>query len=80
MMKFGPGTVLVMDRGYNDYDWFAELTDQGVFLVTRMKDNASYGVVEKRNTPEKGNVRSDLFLQHGRSWQRVFLSPCRSLG
>ncbi len=58
-MKFGPGTVLVMDRGYNDYDWFAELTDQGVFLVTRMKDNASYGVVEKRNTPEKGNVRSD---------------------
>jgi len=54
MMKFGPGTVLVMDRGYNDYDWFAELTDQGVFLVTRMKDNASYGVVEKRNTPEKG--------------------------
>ena len=42
MMKFGPGTVLVMDRGYNDYDWFAELTDQGVFLVTRMKDNASY--------------------------------------
>ena len=58
-MKFAPGTVLVMDRGYNDYDWFAELTDQGVFFVTRMKDNANYGVVEKRKTPEKGNVISD---------------------
>jgi hypothetical protein len=58
-MKFAPGTVLVMDRGYNDYDWFAELTDQGVFFVTRMKDNASYGVVEKRKVPEKGNVRRD---------------------
>jgi len=63
-MKFAVGTVLVMDRGYNDYDWFAELTDQGVSFVTRMKDKASYGVVETRKTPEKGNVRSDevIFL------------------
>lgn len=58
-MKFAPGTVLVMDRGYNDYDWFGELTDQGVFFVTRMKDNAVYGVVEKRAIPQKGNVRRD---------------------
>jgi hypothetical protein len=58
-MKFAPGTVLVMDRGYNDYDWFGELTDQGVFFVTRMKDNAVYDVVEKRKTPEKSNVRRD---------------------
>ena len=58
-MTFAPGTVLVMDRGYNDYDWFAELTDQGVFFVTRMKDNAVYEVVEKRKTPERGNVRGD---------------------
>jgi len=58
-MKFASGTVLVMDRGYNDYDWFGELTDEGVFFVTRMKDNASYGVAEKRQVPENGNVRSD---------------------
>ena len=58
-MKFAAGTVLVMDRGYNDYDWFEELTDQGVFFVTRMKDNADYGVVEKRKTPEKSSVVSD---------------------
>jgi IS4 transposase len=59
MMKFAPGTVLVMDRGYNDYDWFGKLTDQGVFFVTRMKDNAVYDVVEKREIPQKGNVRRD---------------------
>jgi Transposase DDE domain/Domain of unknown function (DUF4372) len=58
-MQFAPGTVLVMDRGYNDYDWFAELTDQGVFFVTRMKTNADYGVVAKRKPPEKGHVRRD---------------------
>jgi Transposase DDE domain/Domain of unknown function (DUF4372) len=58
-MKFDRGTVLVMDRGYNDYDWFAELTDEGVFFVTRMKTNADYEVVGKRNVPEKSNVRRD---------------------
>ena len=58
-MKFAPGTMLVMDRGYNDYDWFAELTDQEVFFVTRMKDDAVYEVVEKRDVPDKGHVRSD---------------------
>lgn len=58
-MKFAAGTVLVMDRGYNDYDWFKELTDQGAFFVTRMKDNADYDVVEKRKTPEKSGVVSD---------------------
>jgi Transposase DDE domain/Domain of unknown function (DUF4372) len=58
-LKFERGTVLVMDRGYNDYDWFAELTDQGVFFVTRMKANADYDVVGKRKIPENSNVRRD---------------------
>jgi len=58
-MQFAPGTVLVVDRGYNDYDWFADLTDQAVFFVTRLKDNAHYGVVEKRPRPERGPVQSD---------------------
>src|SRR2546421_7919280 len=58
-MKFAAVTVLVVDRGYNYYDWFAELTDQEVFFVTRMKDNAVYDVVERREVPHKGHVRSD---------------------
>jgi len=58
-MKFERGTVLVMDRGYNDYDWFAELSDQGVFFVTRMKTNADFEVVGKRTVPEKSNVCCD---------------------
>ena len=61
-MKFASGTVLVFDRGYNDYDWFGKLTVQGVFLVTRMKDNAVYEVVEERKTPEKGHVLRDQVI------------------
>src|SRR5438128_1217137 len=75
MMKFTPGTVLVMDRGYNDYDWFAELTDAGVFFVTRMKSNADYAVVEKRKTPEKSNVVKDediFFFSMAKAGQECF--------
>lgn len=61
-MKFAPGTVLAIDRGYNDYDWFGELTRAGVYFVTRMKDNAVYGVVEERKVSEKGNVLSDKVI------------------
>src|SRR5437899_2079652 len=39
-----------------------ELSDDGVFFVTRMKDNAVYGVVEERKVPEKGNVLSDKVI------------------
>src|SRR6201987_6483856 len=39
-LRFEPGTIVVFDRGYADYDWFASLDADGVFFVTRMKDNA----------------------------------------
>jgi Transposase DDE domain/Domain of unknown function (DUF4372) len=47
-MRFDPGTIVVFDRGYTDYEWFAKLNEQGVFWVTRLKNNADYVVVEKR--------------------------------
>jgi Transposase DDE domain/Domain of unknown function (DUF4372) len=74
-MRFAAGTVLVMDRGYNDYDWFEELTDQGVYFVTRMKDNADYDMVEKRKTPEKSSVVSDeviFFYRMARAGKECF--------
>jgi hypothetical protein len=45
---FAAGTILAIDRGYTDYEWFAKLTQEGVHLVTRLKDNADYAVVLKQ--------------------------------
>jgi hypothetical protein len=60
-LKFQRGAMLVFDRGYNDYDWFRELTEAEVHFVTRLKDNAAYVVVEER--PAKGDgVRSDEII------------------
>jgi hypothetical protein len=48
--------VVVMDRGYVDYKWFFQLTHQGVYFVTRLKDNASFEVVENRQIPAGTNI------------------------
>ncbi|HZQ97167.1 MAG TPA: IS4 family transposase [Candidatus Sulfotelmatobacter sp.] len=58
-LRFDPGTVLVFDRGYVDYQWFVELTRQKVWFVTRLKESAVYEVVEKREVPERGPVLRD---------------------
>jgi len=60
-LTFAQGTILVIDRGYVDYAWFAALTLQGVFFVTRLKDNAVYTVVGTREVPaHRGIVTDDL--------------------
>jgi transposase len=61
-LRFEPGTIVVFDRGYNDYAWFAALDRDGVFFVTRMKDNTDYGVLERRSIPERGPVRRDEII------------------
>jgi hypothetical protein len=58
-MQFAPGAILVFDRGYTDYEWFMSLTEQGVYFVTRLKENADYGVVEKREVPQRRGVLRD---------------------
>ncbi len=74
-LQFAPGTIVVVDRGYTDYHWFESLSHQGVWLVTRMKDNADFVVVEDRLVPPGKNVRSDQVIslfQHARAGSSLF--------
>ena len=65
-MRFEPGTVLAIDRGYIDYDWFVELTRQGVYFVSRLKRNAVVEVIEDRPVPKNRNILKDqvVFFPH----------------
>jgi hypothetical protein len=58
-LVFEANTIVVIDRGYTDYELYADWTHQKVFFVTRMKDNATYRITERRKVPEGGNVRCD---------------------
>jgi hypothetical protein len=74
-LQYEAGTLLAIDRGYIDYDWFAELTEQGVYFVTRLKDNADYLVVEERELPRRKGVLQDqviCFYQQARAGQQCF--------
>jgi len=52
-LRFAPGTILAIDRGYIDYLWFRELTQEEVYFVTRMKEKAVYEVQEELEVPQK---------------------------
>lgn len=58
-IDFARGTIVVDDRGYNDYRLFARWTHAGVYFVTRLKDNAVYEVVEQRQPPQNRGILKD---------------------
>jgi hypothetical protein len=62
-IDFAPGTIVVDDRGYNDYRLFADWTESGVYFVTRMKDNALFEVVEEREPPRNRNIVKDQIIR-----------------
>ena len=62
LFEFDSGTIVVDDRGYNDYHLFAKWTSEEVFFVTRQKDNAIYTVIEERAVPKNRSVLKDEII------------------
>jgi hypothetical protein len=60
---FDPGTIVVDDRAYNDYALFGRWTTQGVYFVTRMKDNALYEVVGEGEVPQNRHVLKNEMIE-----------------
>jgi len=63
-----PGSIVAVDRGYNDYEQYQRWTDNEVTFVTREKDNAAYEVVEERETPDRGNIMADQVIRLTGYW------------
>jgi hypothetical protein len=61
-LKFEAGTIVVMDRGYEDHRWWRKLTADGVFFVTRLKDSTSYGVVEVLPALADSIIRDEVIV------------------
>jgi hypothetical protein len=54
-----PDSILLVDRGYIDYNWLYSLTKQGIYFVTRMKKNMKYTVLGQQECSEKNGVLAD---------------------
>jgi len=61
--RFDPGIIVIDDRGYNDYKLFGRWTVQGIYFVTRMKENALYEVVGEKKVPQNRNILKDELIE-----------------
>ena len=62
-LTFPSGSIVVVDRGYNDYDWYNQLTEKGVFFVTRLKANAQYRVINRQPVLKNKGMTSDQTIR-----------------
>ena len=61
-LDLNAGSIVAMDRGYNDYKLFGKWTGRGVFFVTRLKDNAAYEVESPAMGPLPRNILADELI------------------
>jgi hypothetical protein len=62
-VPLAPGSIIAMDRGYNDYGLFSYWTANGIYFVTRLKENADYKVVKVLVPPKNRNIISDELIK-----------------
>jgi hypothetical protein len=62
-VPLSPHSIVAMDRGYNDYRLFAYWTENQIFFVTRLKENADYTVVEDCPVPINRNIIADQLIE-----------------
>ena len=62
-LAFPSGSIIVVDRGYNDYDWYNQLAEKGIFFVTRLKANAQYRVINRQPVLKNKGLTSDQTIR-----------------
>lgn len=62
MVHLPKGSILTMDRGYIDYQWFNDLDQQGIYFVTRAKKNMRYRVKKRHKVNRKLGLTSDQLI------------------
>ncbi len=73
-----PGSIVAVDRGYNDFRLFARWIAGGVFFVIRPMHHMVYEVIESRQPPPTSNILSDEIIRFtSKKAQQTFKHPLR---
>lgn len=56
------GSIVTMDRAYIDYDLWAKWTTQGVYFVTRLRQDLNIRVTQERSVPKNRNIQRDQLI------------------
>lgn len=62
-LAFPKGSIVVIDKGYNDYAWYNDLNGKGIFFVTRLKTNAKYRMVCRRTVLKSKGLICDQTIE-----------------
>ena len=57
------GDVVVFDRGFTNFKWYASLCERNIYFVTRLKKNADYRIIERRSTRQHKHISSDQIIE-----------------
>lgn len=68
-LDYQPGSMIRMDRGYTDYNWWEELTRKGIYFVTRLKSNAVYDLDRRVETREYRLCTDIGWLEKSDCWK-----------
>jgi hypothetical protein len=63
LLNLKPGSIVAMDRAYNDYGLFSKWSEADVYFVTRVKKDAVYEVVEARRVPRGPRIVEDRVVR-----------------
>jgi len=63
MLNFPKGSIVAIDKAYNDYRWYKSLTDKGIYFVTRLKSNAKYRTVSRRPVLKQKGLTCDQTIE-----------------
>lgn len=63
MLQLPAESIVAMDRAYNDYTLYYKWTQNKIWFVTRLKDNAVFNVIEERDVPQRGNILKDQIIE-----------------
>jgi len=75
-LSLNPGSIVVMDLGYIDYELFSKWTKAGIFFVTRLRKDLNYVSEQSRSVPQHRNILEDETIRFNSKWGRKY---CRDL-
>jgi len=62
-LQFPKGSIVVVDRGYNDYALYGSWTADGVFFVTRLKEGTVYEIIGSGKPSPNPSVLVDEIIR-----------------
>ena len=62
-VQLAPGSIIAIDRGYTDLALFGRWTTEGVWFVTRMKQQLIYRVIAEQVVPQHRNILRDQIIE-----------------